>query len=113
MSNRRWPSGHDSLLLGFHLWGNQLLISEHTLLETNGSGTNVLEKPADVSSRCLQRNDNIYQTALCHVSGNISCQIHDMRMLHLIHRTNVHEWITGCARARARMHVHAAEVAAK
>jgi len=61
MSDGRWSGGQDSLLLGFHLRGKQLHISENILSETSVYCTNVLEKPADVSSMCLQKNGNIYR----------------------------------------------------
>jgi len=61
MSDGRRPGGQDSLLLGFHLWGKQLHISENILSETSVCYTNVLQKPADVSNMCLQKNGNIYR----------------------------------------------------
>jgi len=61
MSDGWRPCGQDSLLLGFHLRGKQLHISENILSETSVYCTNVLEKPAYVSSMSLQKNGNIYR----------------------------------------------------
>jgi len=99
MSDGWRPCGQDSLLLGFHLQGKQLHISENILSETSVYCTNVLETPADVSSVSPKGWQQL-QAALYHVPEKISLHICHNRMLQLIQSTDVYKWIIPCVCAR-------------